>query len=205
VLIPTAPGVLCADGLLAADLKADFSRTLPRAGKVDIAAARAIFTDLSRQADDWLGAEQVAPADRGQRRVAMMRYHGQGGEVAVDWVDDTAGLEAAFGAAHRALYGFTLDAAIELVTLRVEATGRLPEPPRRTLPAGTGAKPQGETIVHFASGAQRVPIWDRAALGAGDRVTGPAVIAQFDATTLLQTGWSGEVHPSGAILLTKAR
>lgn len=203
VLIPTAPGVLCADGLLAADLKADFSRTLPKAGKVDIAVARAIFTELSRQADDWLATEQVAPSDRAQRRVAMMRYHGQGGEVTVGWVDDAAGLEAAFGAAHRSLYGFELNAAIELVTLRIEATGRLPEPPRPVLPAGKRARPQGETTVHFASGAQQVPIWDRARLGAGDHMTGPAIIAQFDATTLLRHGWTGEVHPTGAILLTR--
>ena len=51
-------------------------------------AARAIFAELDAQADDWLAAEQVAPADRQQRRVALLRYHGQGGEVAVGWVDD---------------------------------------------------------------------------------------------------------------------
>src|SRR3954462_5238185 len=43
VMIPLAPGVLCADGLLAADLKAEFSRTLPQAGPVDVAAAEAVF------------------------------------------------------------------------------------------------------------------------------------------------------------------
>src|SRR5258708_3998445 len=81
VLIPTAPGVLCADGLLAADLKADFSRTLPRTGKVDIDAARAIYAELARQADDWLAHEKVAYADRNQLRIALMRFHGQGGVV----------------------------------------------------------------------------------------------------------------------------
>ena len=96
VLVPPAPGVLCADGLLAADLKADFSRTLPRTGKVDIETARAIYAELSQQADDWLAKEKVAPADRSQARVALMRYHGQGGEVSVGWVDDAAGVEAAF-------------------------------------------------------------------------------------------------------------
>src|SRR5204863_999067 len=79
VMIPTAPGVLCADGLLAADLKAEFSRTLPRTGKVDIETARTIYTELSRQSDDWLAKENVAPADRKQFRLALMRYHGQGG------------------------------------------------------------------------------------------------------------------------------
>ena len=105
-----APGVLCADGLLAADLKADFSRTLPRAGKVDI-ERRADLRRADRQADDWLAKEKVAPADRKQSRVALMRYHGQGGEVSVGWVDDAASVEAAFAAAHESLYGFMLDVA----------------------------------------------------------------------------------------------
>ena len=204
VLIPAAPGVLCADGLLAADLKADFSRTLPKTGKVDIGKARQIYAELSQQADDWLANEKVAPADRKQVRIALMRYHGQGGEVAVGWVDEAAGVEAAFAAAHRALYGFTLDSAIELVTLRIEATGRMPAPLRSVLPSGAGAKPQGHHTVHFASGTTQVPLFNRAAFGAGDRFAGPAIISQLDATTLVLPNWAGEVHPSGAILLTAA-
>ena len=119
VLIPPAPGVLCADGLMAADLKADFSRTLPKAGEIDLDRARLIWADLGRQVDDWFATEKVPEADRGQSRVAMLRYHGQGGEVTVAWTDDVTAVEAAFAAAHRNLYGFTLDAAVELVTLRV--------------------------------------------------------------------------------------
>jgi N-methylhydantoinase A len=202
VLIPTAPGVLCADGLLAADLKADFSRTLPRTGKVEIDAARRIYAELSQQADDWLANEKVAPADRKQVRMALMRYHGQGGEVAVGWVDEAAGVEAAFAEAHRALYGFTLDSAIELVTLRIEATGRVPAPLRPVLPSGSGPKPQGHHTVHFASGTAQVPLFNRTPFGAGDRFAGPAIISQLDATTLVLPNWLGEVHPSGAILLT---
>jgi N-methylhydantoinase A len=204
VLIPPAPGVLCADGLLAADLKADFSRTLPRTGKVDIEAARAIYAELSQQADDWLAKERVAPADRKQARVALMRYHGQGGEVSVSWVDDASGVEAAFAAAHESLYGFKLESPIELVTLRIEATGRMPAPQRPVLLAGSGARPQGRHTVHFASGTTEVPIYGRATLGAGDRIDGPAIITQLDATTLVAPGWSGEVQPSGAILLSTA-
>jgi N-methylhydantoinase A len=207
VLVPPAPGVLCADGLLASDLKADFSRTLPKAGKVDIAAARTIWADLARQADDWLAAEKVADDDRHQLRVALMRYQGQGGEVAVDWVEEAgdveaSGVEAAFATAHRALYGFTLETPIELVTLRIEATGRMPAPPRPVLAAGSGAKPQGRIAVHFAAGTIDVPLFDRATLGAGDRLIGPAIVSQLDATTLVLADWTGEVHPSGAILLT---
>jgi N-methylhydantoinase A len=202
ILIPPAPGVLCADGLLAADLKADFSRTLPRAGPVDLALARSIYGELDRQADEWLATENVAPANRGCSRVALMRYHGQGGELAVAWADGVAEAEAAFAAAHKSLYGFTLDAPVELVTLRVEATGRIPAPPRPALGNGSGARPRGATKVHFAAATIEVPLYDRASLGAGDRIAGPAIISQLDATTLVLPRWAGEVHPSGAIRLT---
>jgi N-methylhydantoinase A len=203
VLVPPAPGVLCADGLLAADLKAEFSRTLPTAGAVDIDVARRIFAELTAQADDWLVSEKVTPDDRQQARVAMLRYHGQGGEVAVSWHDSRDGLEAAFGAAHKGLYGFVLDAPIELVTLRVEATGRMPAPPRPTLARGSGARPREHFPVHLAAGVATVPLYDRVALGAGDTIEGPAIVAQLDATTLVLPGWAGEVHPSGAILLSR--
>ncbi|MBN9485720.1 MAG: hydantoinase/oxoprolinase family protein [Alphaproteobacteria bacterium] len=202
VLIPAAPGVLCADGLLAADLKADFSRTLPKAGAVDVAAARASYAELEAQANDWLANEKVAPADRQFRRVALMRYHGQGGEVSVAWVDDAKGVETAFGNAHQGLYGFKLDSAVELVTLRVEATGRMPPPPKPQLAAGRGAAPHEQVAIHLASGKTGVPLYDRASLGAGDKIAGPAIITQLDATTLVLPDWTGEVHPSGAILLT---
>ncbi|MCX7362212.1 MAG: hydantoinase/oxoprolinase family protein [Alphaproteobacteria bacterium] len=205
VLIPPAPGVLCADGLMAADLKADFSRTLPKAGPIDLDRARAIWSDLGRQSDDWFATERVADADRGQSRVAMLRYRGQGGEVTVAWTDDVAAVEAAFASAHRSLYGFTLDAAVELVTLRVEAMGRMPPPPRPVLAAGAGVRSARSLPVHFASGTVDVPLFERASFGAGDRFTGPAIVTQLDATTLVQPGWSGEVHASGAILLAHGR
>ena len=203
VLVPTAPGVLCADGLLAADLKSDFSRTLPKAGAVDVDLARRIFAELTAAADDWLTAEKVAPDARQQNKVALLRYMGQGGEVTVPWVDSKGGLEAAFAAAHNSLYGFTLDTPIELVTLRVEATGRMPAPPRPMLAKGKGARPSAHFPVHLASGETQVPLYDRAALGAGDSIKGPAIISQLDATTLVAPGWIGEVHVSGAILLTR--
>ncbi len=57
IVIPLAPGVLCADGLLVADLKAEFSRTLQKAGPVDVEAAEAVLTELEEQAEAWLSDE----------------------------------------------------------------------------------------------------------------------------------------------------
>lgn len=202
VMIPVAPGVLCADGLLAADIKAEFSRTLPRAGAINIAAAEAAFAELSQQAADWLQSERVADNRRVLSRTALMRYRGQGGEVATQWHSDTVALEAAFEAQHRALYGFTLDAPVECVTLRVEAIGKVAQPPRQSLPRGNGARPSSTHLMRIEGVPADVPVYDRATLGAGDRFAGPAVVSQLDATTLVHAGWHVEVQASGALIMS---
>ena len=87
--------------------------------------------------------------------------------------------------------------------MRVEATGRMPEPPRPMLAKGAGARmPRASSRCISTSGMAQVPLYDRATLGAGDFIAGPAIMSQLDATTLVLPGWSGAVHPSGAILLT---
>jgi N-methylhydantoinase A len=203
VMIPPAPGVLCADGLLAADLKAEFSRTLPKAGTVDVETADSIFEELETQAEDWLTEEDVPDAKRRRARVALLRYHGQGGEIAIVWAGTREGVEAAFAAEHQALYGFTLDAPIELVTLRVEAIGLTAAPPHARLQPSDAFKSYGSTPVHFEDGTRDVPLVDRAALGAGAAFAGPVIFTQLDTTTLVPPGWSGSVHKTGAIILTR--
>lgn len=203
VMIPPAPGVLCADGLLAADLKAEFSRTLPRAGAIDVSQANGIYAELEAQAQDWLAVEGVDEVERRTVRVALLRYHGQGGEIAIAWAGTREATEAAFSTEHHALYGFTLDQAIELVTLRVEATGMTAQPPSIRLAPSRAFPAYARTQVHFADGTCEVPLVDRAALGAGARFAGPAVLTQLDTTTLVPPGWTGHVHESGAIILTR--
>jgi N-methylhydantoinase A len=203
VLVPPAPGVLCAEGLLAADLKAEFHRTLSAAGRPDDAEACAILSGLQDEAQGWLADELVAPADRSTEEVALMRYAGQGGELAVPWGGSAAAAQAAFCDAHQALYGFTMDAPVELVTLRVEAVGRLPAPVMATLQAGAMPAPTGQREVHFAGGSQATPIYARADLAAGTHFAGPAIITQLDATTLVPPGWNVEVHASASLLLRR--
>jgi len=202
VMIAPAPGILCADGLLSADLKAEFSRTLPKAGGIDMAIANGIIGELKEQATAWFETEGVAEKDRRVQTVALLRYHGQGGELAVAWGETRETVEAAFAAEHKALYGFTLDTAIELVTLRVEAAGLTVEPPPARLEAGSVVTPFDHVPVHFESGTANVPVVDRSTLGAGATFEGPMILTQLDTTTLVAPGWTGTVHPSGALLLT---
>lgn len=207
VLVPPTPGVLCAQGLLAADLRAEFSRTVARklAG-ADPAVLDAGFTTLAAEAEAWFAQEAVPAADRSIRRVALLRYEEQGFELPIPWPagpDPRPVLATEFTAAHRALYGFDLPGVtIEIVTLRLEAAGRLPAP-ATPLPSGGEAAEAiiGHQAMRLPGGTVQAPILDRTRLGPGAGFSGPAILVQLDATTLVPPGWVGRVRPAGAILL----
>ena len=180
VLIPPAPGVLCAEGLLAADLRSEFSRTLPRAETPDPAIASPLIAELHAQAETWFDDEHVPASDRKLETVALMRYAGQGSELTVAWTADADVLCRDFAAAHQTLYGFTLLAPIELVTLRVDASGRFPPPASAQLEPDGEALQTDDAIVHFRTGTTRTPVLARASLPAGFAAPGPAIVTQVD-------------------------
>lgn len=205
VMIPRAPGVLCADGLLAADLKAEFSQALPQAKTVEAAEPEVapLLTDLEAKAAAWFDVEGVAPNRRRTASVALMRYHGQGGELSIAWPGSAAAARAAFAEAHKSLYGFSLPAPVELVTLRVEAVGLAADRMPEILPRGETPAPYDQVPVTFGGGVSTVPVVDRTALGAGATFAGPMILTQLDTTTLVPPGWTGTAQSSGAILLEK--
>ncbi len=204
VLVPPAPGVLCAEGLLAANMRTEFHRTLPTAGLPPDGTALTVLAALHADAQAWFAAEQVPEADRRTEEMALLRYEGQGSELTVPWAGTVAATVEGFAAAHKALYGFTLEAPVELVTLRVEAIGRLPDPVMPQLGALPAPTPASHRTVHFAAGTRETPVYDRATLGAGLRLPGPAIVTQLDATTLVPAGWTIAMHPSGAMILERA-
>ncbi len=193
VLVPPAPGVLCADGLLAADLKADFSP----------------HPAADRQGRHRYGAPRSTPSCPGSRttgsprrrwrrptasevRVALMRYHGQGGEVPVGWVDDAAGVEAAFAAAHESLYGFKLDVAD-----RAGDPAHRSDGPHARATAAASCAPavdrSRKDATPFISPRERPRCRCSIAPLSAPVISweGPAIITQLDATTLVAPGWSG--------------
>ena len=145
---------------------------MPKAGPIDVETAKTIFMELEDQAESWLVEEGVPEEKRRKTRVALLRYHGQGGEIAVPWAETREEVEAAFTKEHRSLYGFALEAPIELVTLRVEATGLTATNPQARLAACAVVEPYGHTLVHFEGGDRDVPLVDRATLGAGASLSG---------------------------------
>ena len=204
VLIPPAPGVLCAEGLLAADLRAEFARTL--AGEThDDPEIEAAFVELETEAKGWFDTERVAESARSTARIGLMRYDGQGSELAVAWPGSLTDAVAAFAKAHRALYGFSLDVGVQLVTVRVEAEGRLPEPVAGRATGSGAPEPVDRVRLDSATGPLDAPVYDRARWGAGALIAGPAVVTQLDATTLVQPSWTAEMLVGGSLLLRKDR
>ena len=148
--------------------------------------------------------ERVPEADRQIETVALMRYAGQGGELSVPWRDDAEAAMRDFGGAHAALYGFTMDAPIELVTLRAEAIGRLPPSVTSPPPHEGSPAPTGHAEVHFRTGTRRTAIHARETLQAGLSLAGPRIVTQLDATTLVPPEWAMDVLASGSLLLRRS-
>ena len=119
------------------------------------------------------------------------------------WTGTAAAALAAFRDSHQALYGFTMDAPVELVTLRVESTGRVQVASVPDLKAMPMPEPREFRVVHFAAGSVTVPVLAREALGADVCFHGPAIVSQLDATTLVPPGWRVDVHRTGSMLLRR--
>ena len=198
VLVPAAPGALSALGILDADLRREFSRTvmLPP-GSVRI---RTVFEELESEARAAFRSEGQVPS---LTRVADLRYEGQGFELRVDW---SARVVENFHALHQQSYGYADPARnVEVVTLRVQAVALTPG--RRQRPAriirGNGVPARiGPHPIYEDGRWRRGTLYDRARLHPGDRFAGPAVIVELSATTYLPTGWTAAVDGFTNLVLT---
>jgi N-methylhydantoinase A len=214
ILVPPVPGALSAIGMLMTDLRTDYTRTRRRA--LDAANAPTIlagFADLEAEAGEWFERERIAETGRHVRRIADVRYKGQNYEIAVD-LPETLGdtswvsrLREAFEAEHERRYGYRNSEAVEVVTFRVEATGDVPRAQLRAHPPRSDdieAAVVGRRAIYLPEFGARVdsPVIDRARLGAGHRVDGPAVIEQYDATTFILPGQVARVDDFGVLVVT---
>ena len=203
ILVPPSPGILCAQGLVVADLKESFVATCrtPLAG--DLAGVGRELQRLAGMARDWWRSERIDAGSAASQLVVDMRYIGQNYElgVAVPHGDGLVlpardVLARLFHAVHETSYGHhDAGAPIEIVNIRVTAIGRLPDIGAPTFAAGTpAARPKDRRPVWFsASGPVETAIWWRPDLAPGTRLAGPAIVEQLDATTPIPPGYSGRI------------
>ena len=211
VLVPPAPGLLCAIGDLVADFRDEFAQTYIRVlGDADAGEIGSILEALGERAREWLEGEGIPVDARSIAYTADMRYHRQGYEipVAIDPDEIQEGLAALgerFNLLHEQLYGFRMPGtAAEIVNLRAIGSGAVSKP---DLPVGTVGDADASGAVaeehEIAFKGERLPtkIYDRAKLAPGHRFDGPAIVTEFDSTTVVLPGYAAEVDANFNILI----
>ena len=201
ILIHPLAGLLSAFGIGLAEVRVVRQRTLnwPLGPTTDLAAPAA---ELAEQARAALLAQGEAAA--GVQVKARIRYAGSDSGVDLP-LAPPAELAAAFAAEQSRRFGFAV-AGAELVVdaLLAEAVGDTPALPA-TAPAqaASGALHAGSHPVFLGHGWQQCAFYNRAALPAGWRIAGPAVIIDSAGTTLVEPGWQAEVDAAANLVLTR--
>ncbi|MFF0082683.1 hydantoinase B/oxoprolinase family protein [Streptomyces canus] len=204
VLVPPMAGVLSALGIGLADT------TAMREQSVEAPLEPAAMSGVLKTADDLesaargeLRAEDV-PENRIQvTRRAQLRYDGTDTPLIVELTEPTA-MRHAFEERHRATYSFTLDRPLVVEALSVEATG-ITEPPDLSALAVYQGSPTapGTVRLHTAGAWRDVPLHRREDLPPGESVTGPAIITETSATTVVDDGWRAATTDDGHLVMER--
>ena len=204
LLVPRSPGIFSATGLLTTDLKRDTALTIMRRlDDLDAAEVDATFAVLEEQGRAGLETEGIGGDAVEFLRQVDLRYVGQSFELTIPAGE---GLPERFHAEHERTYGFAAPGEpVEAVSLRLTSIGRIEKPPPRGLEAGEAPAPKERRPVYFAEAGDYVdcPIYDRYALGAGASLLGPAVVEEFDSTTVVHPGFGLSVDGTGNLIIER--
>ena len=215
VLVPIAPGVTSALGLLMADLRHDFVQTVLKSGdSLDYAEIGSKFTNMEDEAVQRMQQEGVLADEVTLVRMADIRYAGQGYELEIPvssgklTEQSMKNAEDQFHLAHERMYGYsTPDRPIETVNLRITALTTLPQPkfvPSELIQRKNPEKARdGLRNVYFYGQFVETFIYYRPLLQPGDRIDGPAVIEQEDSTTLVWEDQIARVDAFSNLLLER--
>ncbi|MGW7475810.1 hydantoinase B/oxoprolinase family protein [Streptomyces cyaneofuscatus] len=208
VLVPPLAGVLSAYGIGLADatamreqsVEAELDETVRE--RVDRLCA-----ELADRTRDDLRADGVPDSAIGTRARILLRYAGTDAALAVA-LDSVAEMSEEFTAAHRTRFGFTMDKPLVVETVSVEATGATGEHgsgPADPAPREGALRPRATVRMYAEGREQQAPLHRREDLRPTDTVTGPAVVAEDDATTVVDPGWQATTDTTGHLVLTRAR
>ncbi|GAA2348266.1 hydantoinase B/oxoprolinase family protein [Streptomyces cuspidosporus] len=211
VIVPPLAGVLSAYGIGVADATAMREQAVEtELSDATLPRVRETCAELETRTRAELRADGVLDETVTTSARVHLRYAGTDSAIPVPL--DTAGAMAEeFVRAHRARYAFTMDKPLVAEAVSVEAVGAAGPTAPVAGPTGGGPPRAGEprpadTVRMFAEGAWRdVLLYERAGLRPGDAVTGPAIIAEEDATTVVDPGWRAAAEERGHLLITRAR
>lgn len=212
VLVPQAPSVFSAWGMLVADVVYDFAQTyIAVLNDIETGAINATLDELESEAAETLSAEGFTGERRRLERYAEMRYFGQEHtvEVPAGGLEDVEELSDRFEAQHERRYGHTMDDPAQVVHLRVRAIGENEKPDlesQETRSAGH-AEPIGtrEAYCFDVDGTVAFDLYHRDDLRPGDRLDGPAIVQEPSTTIVLHSDQVAEIDEYGHILITGDR
>ncbi len=221
ILVPPRPGAFSALGLLCTDVVHDYIRSeLSPLAAISADHAEAVFAALEARAREELAAEGLGGAPAGFARELDMRYTGQGYELRTPLdgaaagalnADKLAAAREKFDERHAQIHGHAArERSVEVVSYRVRARVAAPKyeqkleaAPARPRAAAEAFK--GERDIYFdGKTAVSASVYERERLDIGVEVAGPAVVEQFDATTIVPPSWSARVDGHRNLVLEKA-
>ncbi|MGH7087569.1 MAG: hydantoinase/oxoprolinase family protein [Stellaceae bacterium] len=209
VLVPLHPGLNCAMGMLQTTVRHSYLRSeIGMLSRFPAERMAALFAALERDALAEAAEEGFAPEAVQLTRLLDLRYAHQGYTLAVAVErDDKAWIKRAFDELHARVYGQSAPREdAEIVTFRVQAEMEVPRLDLPRLAPGNGdaerARIGERRLFDLDAGAfVEARIYDRRKLAPGDRIAGPAVVEQFDATTVLLGGQAATVEAHGILVI----
>ena len=223
VLIPPNGGLLSAYGMLFADVVKDYSQTvLWRFSTGDETLFEALdtgFDELLTRAENEMKAEGFLSEQLKIDRSLDMRYEGQSYELNIPYSTERCDqpnnegrvtqllLLEHFHTVHEQRFGYArTDAPVEVVNLRLTATGETDKPPIQSSPladADASGAFTGQSPVIFEGEALRTDFYRREVLRPGNRIAGPAIVTEFSATTVIPPDFSAVVDTYQNLILTR--
>lgn len=215
VMIPSNPGILCAVGLLASDIRSDYVKTcLLNLTPDNLDKINEFFQSMNDEATTWLDTEGIPQDKRSIVKRVDLRYAGQNFELTVDVTEDVID-EAAiarifdqFSQQHKREYGFVREnKVLQIVNCRVAALGKVSTIQLKEQPyGGENAEKAiiGQRDVYFEETQGYVPttVYNRDLLENGNVFAGPAIIEQMDATIVVPPGHTAQIDPYLNIMIT---
>lgn len=208
VLVPTTPGVLSALGMLTADVIKDYVRTVMVPSEAAQEIVDVTFRELEVQGLTELAQEGFTPAQIGLERLLDLRYVGQSYELMIPFEQKMIEVVSSFHKAHERRFGYSdMNERVQVVNVRLNVRGATTHPVLETREQYKDAvMPQPVSIrsVIFAgeqgATAYTTPLYTREAIPVGIVFRGPAIITQYDTTTLLPPNWQAHVDTIGNLV-----
>lgn len=212
IVIPPNPGMFSALGLLASDFFHDFVKGIMKTvDELEIDLIENSFLKMEEEGRMILSSEGIEPNRMRFLRMIDLRYLGQSYELTVDAQkpfssDALDSAIADFHSKHRDVYGYSMKSErVEMVSIRVRAIGEIPKPllRKRLTKRRTRKKEERRVFFEGLESWVETPIYERSQLTAGCEINGPAIVEQYDSTSVIYPDWSAVIDAYDNIILER--